>query len=193
LKFLTTVESTLLENFAIDDGGKDTEPLVPALPNGSVSKETTGSSTKVKSKRKAMEDTADSDSKKKRRKTSEDGSAVQSYDQQKSSLEIKDLFVSLCRCLRDVVKLSKENSEAQVESLLKTDIKQAAVILGSWLSALNWTQLQPERVSEADDVYCIVPWLRIWESRSLQTQDPSDSSHVSSKLWPESILLTQLF
>jgi len=182
LKFLTTVESTLLENFAIGDGGKDTEPTVPALPNGSVSKETTGSSTKVKSKRKAMEDIADSDSKKKRRKTSEDGSAVQSYDQQKSSLETKDLFVSLCRCLRDVVDLSKEKSEAQVESLLKTDIKQAAVILGSWLSALNWTQLQPEQVSEADNVYSIVPWLCIWESRSLQTQDPSDNSHVSSKL-----------
>jgi len=187
LKFLSTVESTLLEDFALDNVENSAQPAIPVpyLEDEELNQKTS-SLTKVKSKRKATDDTTEAESKEKRRKTSENGFAVELGHQEKSFCEHQILFACLSRCLRDVVNLSKDKfngrnntSEAHIQSCLKTDIKQAAIILGSWIKAINWINIQPEQIHEADNVYSIIPLLHIWESRSLQTQGSSDTSEVS--------------
>jgi len=183
LKFLTIVESTLNENFTRDTSTAGTASIT--VTYGGLLDEGSLPPTK-KSKRKKSEGHSQLEPEGKRRKTTVDGYATATGSRQESSLTDNNLFLSLSRCLSDVVNLSKGQSgalgnavEPHVESLLRTDVEQAAGLLGSWLHALVSMEKMSQPVTDPESVYNLAPLVRIWECRLPQAQDLMESSNVS--------------
>lgn len=181
LKLLTSVESTLKENFSpnFSTNEKQSGSTGPTLANG---EEPTG----VKSsKRKNGNVVIEQQSKHKKRKISETSSIpIPEVGDHKGHID-EALFISLSRCLHDVVNLSmKEDTNetttaaSHVESFLKTDCNQAATLLGLWLQALIRMKSQVRSVPDSEWIFSITSFVRIWEVRSLQVQDVSDTSNV---------------